>query len=57
MSIEFKVDGGVAIITLNRPEARNAIDGATSQAVSDAIKTIESDNTIRTGVTCRFGGH
>lgn len=36
MPIEFKIDDGVAIITINRPEARNAIDRESALAVEAA---------------------
>jgi enoyl-CoA hydratase len=57
MSIDFDVQGGVATINLNRPQARNAIDGATAVAVSEAIKTIESDRAIRVGLITGSGGN
>ncbi len=30
--------GNVALITINRPEARNAVNGAVSTAVGDALQ-------------------
>jgi len=57
MAIEFTVDDGVAVITINRPEARNAIDGQTAQEISQSIETIESDNDIRVAVLTGAGGH
>jgi enoyl-CoA hydratase/carnithine racemase len=43
MTIEFERSGRVAVLTINRPEARNAIDGATGQALSDAFDQAEAD--------------
>ena len=57
MSIEFDVQDGVATITLNRPQARNAIDGAMAAAISDAIKIIETDRAIRVGLITGSGGY
>ena len=36
----------VEIITINRPEARNAIDGPTSTAIGSALDEIEEDKDI-----------
>jgi methylglutaconyl-CoA hydratase len=38
MSIDLRIDGPVARITLNRPEKRNAIDDAMLKELSDALK-------------------
>ncbi len=37
---------GIAVLTLNRPEALNAIDRAMVRAVRDAVRQIEADDTI-----------
>ncbi len=37
----------VALVTLNRPEARNAIDGETAAALEAAIDQLEEDDTAR----------
>jgi crotonobetainyl-CoA hydratase len=39
--------GQVEILTLNRPEARNAVNGAVTQAMSEALDDIEKDETVR----------
>jgi enoyl-CoA hydratase len=36
--------GHTEILTINRPEARNAINGAVSRAVTDAFDELEADN-------------
>ena len=43
MTIDVERSGRVAVFTINRPEARNAIDGATGQALSDAFDQAEAD--------------
>lgn len=35
--------GNVALITINRPEARNAVNGAVSTAVGDALEAAQND--------------
>lgn len=42
--------GHVAIITINRPEARNAVNGDVAQGVEAAIDLLESDDDLWVGV-------
>ncbi|ODR17373.1 hypothetical protein BHQ19_29155 [Mycolicibacterium porcinum] len=35
--------GNVALITINRPEARNAVNGAVSIAVGNALEAAQND--------------
>ncbi|MGH8996694.1 MAG: crotonase/enoyl-CoA hydratase family protein [Acidimicrobiales bacterium] len=39
--------GPVEIITLNRPEARNAVNGAVTSAMTEALDELEKDETLR----------
>lgn len=48
--VTFVESGHVAVITLNRPEARNAINPAMAGALGDAIDRLESDANLRVGV-------
>jgi len=43
-AVERERRGHVEILTINRPEARNAINGAVSQAMSDALDELETDD-------------
>ena len=43
MTLEREQRGTVAILRLNRPEARNAVDPATSRAIEDALDELEAD--------------
>ena len=47
MSVAFDVSGGVARVTLNRPERMNAVDSATEAALGRAWDAIDRDPTIR----------
>lgn len=51
---EPDVDRHVAVITINRPEARNAVNGAVAYAIEEALDDIESDD--RLWVTILTGG-
>jgi enoyl-CoA hydratase/carnithine racemase len=49
------VHANVLLITLDRPGARNAIDGATAQAIEAAIDRLEADPDLRVGVLAHTG--
>ncbi|MEJ7936021.1 crotonase/enoyl-CoA hydratase family protein [Sphingobium sp. AN558] len=57
MPIDFNIDAGIAVITINRPEARNAIDRETALAVETAVRQIDSQKDIRVGVITGAGSH
>ncbi len=48
--------GEVTVITLNRPEVRNAIDGRTARLLERAIDRFESDPAARVAVLTGTGG-
>ena len=43
MSVEFETKGHLAIITLNRPDARNAINGMMAEGIESALDKFEGD--------------
>ena len=43
-TIRIDRDGPVTIISINRPERRNAVDGATAQALFDAFLAFDADS-------------
>ena len=47
--------GNIEILTINRPEARNAINLATATALSDALDEIETDDDVRVVVLTAAG--
>jgi enoyl-CoA hydratase len=53
--ITFDVDGHVAVITLDRVEARNAINGAMAQAIEGAIDRLEDDDDLWVGILTHNG--
>jgi enoyl-CoA hydratase len=48
--IEYSTEGHVATITINRPEARNAVNGDVANGIEEAIDRIESDESIWLGI-------
>jgi E-phenylitaconyl-CoA hydratase len=55
MAVEFEVDGSVAWITLNRPEALNAIDPETHAALVRAWERVRDDRGLRAAVLTGAG--
>jgi enoyl-CoA hydratase len=49
-AVTYLRDGNVAIITLNRPEARNAVNGDVASAMEAAIDRLESDDGVWVGI-------
>jgi methylglutaconyl-CoA hydratase len=47
MLIDYSAAGGVARITLNRPDKRNAITGEMMSALREALQRSEDDSTVR----------
>jgi crotonobetainyl-CoA hydratase len=47
--------GNVLVITLNRPEARNAVNGAVSTGVGDALEQAQNDDEVRAVVITGAG--
>lgn len=52
-----KREGSVLVITINRPEQRNAIDEQTAQAIAAALDELEADDDLRAGVVTGAGGY
>jgi enoyl-CoA hydratase len=48
--------GGVLVLTLNRPQVRNAIDTETAWAVSNALDQLEADPALTAAVLTGAGG-
>lgn len=53
--IKFEVDGHVAIIRLDRVEARNAINAAMAEAIEGAIDRLEEDDDLWVGILTHEG--
>ena len=58
MSDEVLVErrGAVQVIIINRPEARNALNGAVAAGVRDAADELDADADLRVGVLTGAGG-
>jgi len=47
VTVRLDVEDGVATLTVDRPEARNALDAATREALLDALDEAEADDDVR----------
>ena len=58
MSDEVLVErrGAVQVIIINRPQARNALNGAVAAGIRDAADELDADDELRAGVLTGAGG-
>jgi enoyl-CoA hydratase len=56
MSITVTNDGPVRIVTLERPDVRNAVDGAHAKALYDAFRSFDADESASVAVFHGAGG-
>ena len=52
-----EVDGGIAVITINRPEARNAVNGEVARGIATAVEELDGSNDIRVLILTGAGGY
>ena len=55
--LEMKVDGGTAILTMNRPEARNALSMEMRSLMDELFHQVEFDDAVRCVVLEGVGDH
>jgi enoyl-CoA hydratase len=48
--------GNVLLITLNRPEVRNAVNAALAEGIANALEELDADDTLSVGVLTGAGG-
>ena len=56
MAIRLERSGAVATIVMDRPEARNAVDGPAARALAAAFREVEADDAVRVSVLWGAGG-
>jgi len=56
-AVEFRTEGHVAILTINRPEARNALNADVGTGLGEGFGEIERNPEIRVGILTGGGGH
>ena len=48
--IDVKIEDGIATVTINRPERKNALSVAATNGLTDAWEKIEADDSIRVAI-------
>jgi enoyl-CoA hydratase len=54
--VRIERDGAVTIVTIDRPEVRNAVDGATAAALADGFRAFDDDPAAQAAVLTGAGG-
>jgi enoyl-CoA hydratase len=55
-AVRYERRGAAALLTIDRPERRNAVDGATAAALAEALDAFEADEAARVLVLTGAGG-
>lgn len=56
MTVRIERNGAVTTIVIDRPHARNAVNGPTAAALFEAFEAFDSDDTASVAVLCGEGG-
>jgi len=51
-----EVDDGILVVTINRPEAKNAMNKAAAHGIAAAMDRLEADNSLRVAILTGAGG-
>ena len=55
-TVRYETNGPVAVVTIDRPEVRNAVDGPTAQLLADAFRRFDGDAALAVAVLTGAGG-
>jgi enoyl-CoA hydratase len=55
-AVRTDVDGDVLVVTIDRPEARNAVNLAVAEGIAAALDRLDGDDALRAGVLTGAGG-
>lgn len=56
MSVHYALEDDVAVVTLDRPAVRNAVDGPTAAALAEAFRRFDADDRAAVAVLTGAGG-
>ena len=57
MSVRYELHGAIAVVTIDRPEVRNAVNVPTARALADAFRRFEADEAAKVAVLTGEGGY
>ncbi len=55
--VQYTAEGPVAVVTINRPEARNAVDGDTAVGLAEAFRRFDEDDAAQVAILTGADGH
>jgi enoyl-CoA hydratase len=56
MSVRYETDGPLAIVTIDRPAVRNAVDRATAEGLADSFRRFDADPALAVAILTGAGG-
>lgn len=56
MTVGYEAEGPVAVITIDRPEVRNAVDPETARELRESFQRFAADGSLSAAVLCGAGG-
>jgi enoyl-CoA hydratase len=56
MTVQFETNGPIAVVTIDRPEVANAIDGPTAAALAAAFRRFDADDALAVAVLTGANG-
>jgi len=57
MTVDYELNGRIAVVTIKRPEVRNAVDNATAKALAEGFRRFDSDEHADVAVLTGKGGY
>jgi enoyl-CoA hydratase len=55
-TVRFDIDGPLAVVTIDRPAARNAVDGPTATALAEAFRRFDGDDALAVAILTGASG-
>lgn len=55
-AVQVAREGPILVVTIDRPQVRNAIDGSTAQQIADAMDVLDDDASLSVGILTGAGG-
>ena len=50
MAVHYETEGAVAIVTIDRPEVANAVDGETARRLVEVFETFDADPALSVAI-------
>jgi enoyl-CoA hydratase/carnithine racemase len=54
--VRTEVDSGVLVVTIDRPEARNAVNREVAEGIAAAMDRLDGEDGLRAGILTGAGG-